>query len=196
MRHSRLRRRPHPASRGFAWRCTGTHVTGVATVAERTPYNRPVQPAWIFGLPGVLVGYGLFAFVRGRNRPRWASALGWVALWILPAIVVQCAWLMSHYSGSLPEVWFFFTSAWVLLGGGSVIAVFEATVRDLTGHRQSTMLDNAHVFLALTALQCAPFIAILARRGVSRWRDPVALAIGAAFLVNALLGARWPWWGT
>ena len=87
-------------------------------------------------------------------------------------------------------------SAWVLLGGGSVIAVFEATVYDLTGHRQSTMLDNLHVFLALTALQCAPFVAILARRSEWRWRDPVALSIGAAFLVNALLGACWPWWGT
>lgn len=151
----------------------------------------------LFGLPGVLVAYGLFAFVRGRNRPRWASALGWLALWILPAIVVQGVWLMGHYSASaISALAAVPASAWVLLGGGSVIAVFEATVYDLTGHRQFTMLDNMHVFLALTALQCAPFVAILARRSVSRWRDPVALAIGAAFLVNALLGVRWPWWGT
>jgi len=156
------------------------------------------MPAWIvFGLPAILVGYGLFAFGRGLNRPRWASALGWLALWILPAIVVQCAWLMSRYSATaLSTLMAVPASAWVLLGGGSVIAVFEATVYDLTGHRQSTMFDNIHVFLALTALQCAPFVAILVRRSESRWRDPVALAIGAAFLVNALLGARWPWWGT
>lgn len=151
----------------------------------------------VFGLPGVLVGYGLLAFVRGRNRPRWASALGWLALWIVPAIVVHCAWLMSHYSApAISALTAAPASAWVLLGGGSVIAAFEATVSDLTGHRQSTMLDNIHVFLALTALQCAPFVAVLARRSASRWRDPVALAIGAAFLGNALLGARWPWWGT
>ena len=151
----------------------------------------------VLALPGIVVRYGLFALVRGRNRPRWDSALGWLALWILPAVVVQCVWLVIHYSATtISALMAAPASAWVLLGGRSVIAVFEATVYDLTGHRQSTMGDNIHVFLALTALLCAPFVVILARRTVSRRRDPVALAIWAALLVNALLGVRWPWWGT
>jgi len=149
--------------------------------------------------PSLLLLYGVFLRVRGRDRPRWALALGWLTLWILPALVVQSIWWLSSsspYSGTWSAVLLAApVGLWVLLGGRSCVEVFEATARSLTGHRSSTMLDNVHVFLALTAIQCAVAVAILARRNKFQ-RDPLAYLIGAVFCVNALMAAQWPWWGS
>ena len=142
--------------------------------------------------PSLLLLYGLFVLLRKRNRPRWAAALGWLALWTLPALGYQLAWTAFDWPDALRAAPI---GLWVLLGGRTVIEVFEATARDLTGHRDSYMMDNVHVYLALTAIQCALFVVILARRDRRRL-DPVAFAIGVAFLVNATLAAHWPWWGT
>ena len=150
--------------------------------------------------PSLLLVYALWVLVRRRNRSRWAPALGWLTLWILPALVYQSAWWVwpgSRYSAAWHDVLLAApVGLWVLLGGRSVVEVFEATARGLTGHRDSTMLDNVHVFLALTAIECALLIAVLVWRDRPRRRDPVALAIGVAFLGDALLAAHWPWWGT
>ena len=154
----------------------------------------------VFSAPALPLFYSLYVLLRRRKRPRWASALGWLTLWILPALVYQSArwvWPGSPHSAAWPDVLLAApVGLWVLLGGRSVVEVFEATARGLTGHRDSTMADNVHVFLALTVIECALFIAILVRRDRPWRRDPVALAIGAAFLGDALLAAHWPWWGT
>jgi hypothetical protein len=155
---------------------------------------------FLFWIPSLLLAYAVSIVCRKRERPRWASALGWITLWVVPAVVYQSAWWLSSsssYSGSFRGVLLAApVGLWVLLGGRSAVAVFEATARDITGHRNSTMMDNVHVYLVLVFIQCAVFVAILARRDRPRLRDPVALAIGAAFLVNALLASHWPWWGT
>ncbi len=164
---------------------------------------------WLAELPDPMIWFVLYApsllllyslFVLRRNRPRWVAALGWLTLWILPALVYQSVWWVwpgSPYSAAWHEV---LGAApiglGVLLGGRSVVEVFEATAQGLTGHRISTVFDNLHLFLALAVIECTLFIAILVRRDRPRRRDPVALAIGAAFLCDALLAAHWPWWGT
>ena len=76
------------------------------------------------------------------------------------------------------------------------MALFEATARAVTGHRSSTMFDNVHWYLALTALQTAILVALLLRRRRPFHRDRFALGIGVACLCNGLIAAPWPWWGT
>jgi len=151
-------------------------------------------------IPTLFLAYALVVWLRRPEPPRWASALGWITLWTVPALAYQCVWWHSPdspYSVTIPGL----AQAapvglWVLLGGRTVVEVFEATARALTGHRSATMLDNVHVFLALTVLQSAVLVAILARRDRDYRRDPWALAIGAGVLVNGVLAAQWPWWGS
>ena len=104
---------------------------------------------------------------------------GWSAEVILSAIVYA------------PLAW------WVLLGGASVQYVFEATVRDVFGSRQSTM-SHPQWYLLLAAAQVAvlAFVVAMRLRRRARWTDPVVLVVGALVLLNAILGADWPWWGT
>jgi len=151
-------------------------------------------------IPSLLPIAGLVLLLARRTRPRWLRALGWLTLWTLAAVVYQIVWWFSpdsHYSVDLPNALRASPiGLWVLMGGRSVISVFEATARAITGHRSSTMVDNAHVFLAYTAIQCAVLVAILVRRQRPWRKDPVALAIGALVLLNGLLGSHWPWWGT
>lgn len=154
----------------------------------------------ILYLPSVFLVFAVFVSRRRPNPPGWSVALRWLTLWTLPALVYQCIWAL--WPGS-PYSWTAGGAAqaapvglWVLLGGRSVVEVFEATARGLTGHRNATMLDNFYVYLAWTALQCAVLVIVLLRRKRPFGRDPVALAIGVVVLVNALLAAHWPWWGT
>lgn len=160
----------------------------------------PEPMTWfVLYAPSLLLLYSLFV-LAARRRSGWLPALGWLTLWTLPALVYQSVWWV--WSGSP------YSAAWhrvlgaapiglvALLGGRSVVEVFEATVQGLSGHRDSTMLDNFGLFLAFTVVECTLFVTILARRDRPRRRDPVALAIGAAFLCDALLAAHWPWWGT
>ena len=129
-------------------------------------------------------------------QQRRASALVWMSLWVLPALAYQCIWVGVRYSPNLSYVLYVPIAAVVLLGGRTVILVFEAVAETLTGRHGSVMMDNLHVFLVLVAIQSAALAAILRFRGGPRSRDPVALTIGVALLVNALLAAHWPWWGS
>ena len=61
------------------------------------------------------------------------------------------------------------------------VELFEATARALTGHRNATMLDNVHVYLLYTFIQCRILVGILQRREREYRRDPVALGIGASY---------------
>ena len=151
-------------------------------------------------IPSLLPLAGLLILLARRARPRWLIALGWLTLWTLPALAYQTAWWVWPGTKYSVDWWDALRASpiglWVLMGGRSVIAIFEATARDITGHRSSTMIDNTHVFLAYTAIQCAILVAILVRRKRPWRKDPVALAMGALFLLNGLLGSCWPWWGS
>jgi len=150
--------------------------------------------------PAVFLAYAVFVSRRRPEPPRWAAALSWLALWTLPALAYQIVWWASDaspYAGSASAL----AQAapvglWVLLGGRSVVELFEATARALTGHRNATMLDNVHVYLVYTFLQCSILVGILKRRDRDFRRDPVALGVGAAVMANAFLASRWPWWGS
>jgi hypothetical protein len=155
-------------------------------------------------LPAVLLGTCLWRLLR---RPRAASfagrlaqATGLVALAGLVASLAQLAaaaleWIVDGFSlvfvATLPLAW------WVLAGGWSVQQVFEETAKDVTGHRQSTFVDNWHYYLALTTLQTLVAAALVARRQQGSFaRDPLAWLVLALALANSLAGIAWPWWGT
>jgi hypothetical protein len=152
----------------------------------------------MFGLPSLLLAYGLSALKR--RSLHWTASLGWITLWVVPALVYQLVWMLSSTSfspGPMAELLLVAApiGLWVLLGGASVVFVFEATAHEITGHRSSTMMDNIHVYFAYTAIQTAVFVAILVCRSRrhadgrgsdvqrsdgsgeirSRWRDPAAL---------------------
>jgi hypothetical protein len=92
---------------------------------------------------------------------------------------------------TLPLAW------WVLAGGWTVQQVFEETAEDVTGHRQSTFVDNWHYYLALTLVQTLLLASIVARRRRESFaRDPLAGLVLLLALANSLAGVPWPWWGT
>lgn len=148
------------------------------------------------------------AILRLRARPnaragrRFVEAFGALSLWTLPAVAAQdVMWLSDGGSVwsrvgdtllALPMQW------WVLAGGASVQAFFEAFAREISGHRQSTMIDNWVIYwtatLVWTSIWSGAYVGLRASAGR-------AAAIGVRalpwlFLVNALLGVKWPWWGT
>jgi len=135
---------------------------------------------------------------------RWTQAVGLLGLWTLVASVAQLVaasldWIWKSTSfdlGNAPGMLVF--SWWVLLGGWSVQTVFEETAKDLTGHRRDTMMDNAHYYLALTAVQTLVLALVVAWR----WRqprersDPLVATVCLLVLTNALAGIAFPYWGT
>jgi hypothetical protein len=133
---------------------------------------------------------------------RLAGAVGACVLCIVPAIAVQDALLLAgglSSSFSIVEcliVWPF--QLWVLLGGGVVQQVFEASARAISGHRQSTMVDNWAIYYGYTLIWVLPFAVLVASRlGKPNWRkDRVLRIVGATLLLNALAGVGWPWWGS
>lgn len=156
------------------------------------------------------LGLGLCAW-RLLRRPRAQSfggrlvqAVGPVALAGLVASVAQLAafaagFVISDFSfllvGTLPLAW------WILTGGWSVQQVFEETAKDVTGHRQSTFLDNWHYYLGLTVVQTLLLALLLSllvarRERGSFAREPLAWLVFALALANSLAGIPWPWWGT
>jgi len=154
--------------------------------------------------PAALLAWCLWRLLR---RPRAASfagrlaqATGLVALAGLLATLVQLVavfleWIVDGASlvflATVPLAW------WVLAGGWSVQQVFEATAEDVTGHRQSTFVDNWHYYLALTVLQTLLVAALVARRERGSFRaDPLAWLVLVLALANSLAGVPWPWWGT
>lgn len=148
------------------------------------------------------------AILRLRSRPnagvvrRFAEACGRLSLWAIPAIAVQdVMWLASGGSVwsriedsllAFPMQW------WVLAGGASVQAFFEAYAREISGHRQSTMIDNWVIYwsatLVWTSIWSGAYVAL--RGAAGRAAANGARALPWLFLVNALLGVTWPWWGT
>jgi len=86
----------------------------------------------------------------------------------------------------------------VLMGGQTVISVFEENVKDWTGHRRDTMADNTEVFVLMMLIQLAALSWFVARRFAKgkSWRDPVVRGIGIFMAVNAFLAMDWPWYGT
>ena len=145
-------------------------------------------------------------FVRARPTSsfamRVARALGWCAMCAAPAILVQDVVLVggfSHTSFDASEcliVWPF--QLWVLLGGGVAQQVFEASAKAISGHRQSTMMDNWILYYAFTLAWSLPWSALIAKRMRARpWHgDPIAWCVAVVILANAVAGVHWPWWGT
>lgn len=137
-----------------------------------------------------------------RFGRRWRLGVGWLVLWVLPAIAAQLAWLrfgQSVYSMQGSDwiaiaLW----PSWVHLGGASAIELFEATAKSVSGHRQMTLMDNLPWFLLLVGVQTAVLASVFAWRfkSAQRLRDPLLIALGLAALANALCGVCWPWWGS
>lgn len=148
----------------------------------------------VYGLPLlVALAFGL----RKRAHPL-VVAVAWQALWALPAALYQLVWFAAKH-GTGTEVFGMAPIAWgVQLGGASVTEVFEATAQSLTGHRQSTWLDNWHVFYAYTLIQvallCAP-IAWIYRSRKKLASTPMILC-GLVVAGNSFANVYWPWWGS
>lgn len=155
--------------------------------------------AWIVFLPSILMLVGIVVLLRPPRRPRWLAALGWLALFTLPAVASHLAWVASDASpysagaGGLARMGGL--GLWVLLGGRTAIAAFEG-LAGLGMSRQTTMLDNVHVFFLLVLVQTAVLLWILLRARRLARPALVWLAVGIAVLANALLGAHWPFWGS
>jgi hypothetical protein len=155
-------------------------------------------------LPALVLGICAWRLLRRPRAPRFGGRLvqsaGLVALAGLVASLTQLATFATgrHASdfspalvGTLPLAW------WILAGGWSVQQVFEETAKDVTGHRQSTFVDNWHYYLALTVVQTLLVALLVARRERGSFtRDPLAWLVFALALANSLAGIPWPWWGT
>jgi hypothetical protein len=137
------------------------------------------------------------SFVR-----RFLGAIGLCTLCCTPAILVQDVLLATGWSATSFDpleylrMWPF--QLWVLAGGGIVQFVFEASAKAISGHRQSTMIDNWPIYFAFTLAWVLPWSALLAARLRQRpWRrDVLAWCVAIVLLGNALAGVHWPWWGT
>lgn len=85
----------------------------------------------------------------------------------------------------------------VLCGGWSVQSLFEGTAESLTGHRRDTLMDNWHVYAALTALQMLTLAGFVAWRWRSAGRNELLpWAVFVLAVANGIAGMAWPWWGT
>jgi hypothetical protein len=155
-------------------------------------------------VPAAALALCLWRFLKfpraASFRGRVVQSVGLVALAGLIASLAQLAaaglgWILSDFS---PVLFLTLPLAWsVLTGGWSVQQVFEETVKDVTGHRQSTLSDNAHYYLALALVQTLLVAVLLARRKHGSFaRDPWAWLVLAGALANSLAGITWPWWGT
>ncbi len=154
-------------------------------------------------LPQVVLAW---FFVRARGGPRWIGewlrSAGWLVLWVLPAVVAQAVFNgagMSSSSFAIADLFAMLPWSWsVLLGGATVQAVFEETAKALSGHRQSTMMDNFPWYLALTWVQLAlvSLFCALRRPKAKSFADRVSITFGMLVLINALCGIAWPWWGS
>jgi len=142
-----------------------------------------------------------------RNRSQgflyqWQRGLGWTALSVLPVVLAQ-PFYFAFGNGPVSLSGFFnglalLPGAWmVLLGGETVIHLFEDNVKAWTGHRQDTMFDNLPVFFGMVLVQSLILSLLVTwrfRAGKSL-RDPAVLAIGLFLLVNAALAIGWVWFG-
>jgi hypothetical protein len=93
---------------------------------------------------------------------------------------------------TLPYSW------WVLSCGQTVVKIFDENVKNWTGHRQSTMLDNWPVFFGLGLIQAIILSLIVAHRmkGGEKPTQGLALVGGIFMCVNAMLATSFNWAGT
>jgi len=151
-----------------------------------------------------LVCIALFLSARqpAGSKKRFARAVGACALCAAPAILVQDVVLVGGWSHTsfepteLLTVWPF--QQWVLLGGGVVQCVFEASAKTIGGHRQSTLIDNWPIYYGFTLAWVLPWSALVAARlRAHPWRDDRVLRpVAVVLFANAVAGVNWPWWGT
>lgn len=126
-----------------------------------------------------------------RPLRAFLGALAWLAAVVAPVALYQAWAVIESLIAAL-------VSLTVLLGGRSVIAIFEATVHAVMGDRPDTMMSGAPWFYALTIAQTLLLAAAIAwrRRRAGRFLEPWTLLLLCLVGVNAALAADWPWWGT
>jgi len=152
------------------------------------------------------LGFSIWCMVRlfRNQKDSWFYQLqrsyAWVILPALPVVLAKPVLAMiEHGFEEFDSIFFWLIGSWpVLVAGQSVITIFEDNVKDWTGHRESTMFDNAPVFFGLMAAQTLVFtMAVFWRfRSGKSWRDPLVLGIGIFLLINAIMGMNWEWYGT
>lgn len=153
-------------------------------------------------LPQFALVFVFFKRTETEGHWHWARTAGWLCLWTLPAVIAQFAFNAAGYSSTTFDSGDLFAMlpwSWsVLTGGFSVQEVFEVTAKAVSGHRQSTMLDNWPYYAVLTWIQFAllSLYCALMRDPARRFRDKPSIIIGLLVLINALCGISWPWWGS
>jgi hypothetical protein len=165
--------------------------------------------SWIHAVlpaPSALLAIGAVLFWKHKRQRsvvlRGVTALGLVGLCCLPSALVQvflAARGQSPTSFAGTElVPVFLVGWWVLSGGASVIALFEASAEAISGHRSATLLDNLPWYWVLLALQWGILVTLLLPHFGARfrWSSPRLWLIGGAVALNSALGIQWPWWGT
>jgi len=140
----------------------------------------------------------------GQSRGRvLVAGIGWLTLWSILVSAVQFVWASTGQSAYSFSDWgdrlaFLYWPWSVHLGGWTVTKVFEATVLDLFGSRQSMLVDHLPYHGALVLTQVLVLAAVFTRRyrRTGSLRDPVIWSTGLFILLNGLLNLEWPWWGT
>lgn len=154
--------------------------------------------ACLFGIWCILC---LFRNAREGKLYQLQRAYGWVALCTAPIVFAQFFVGFGHGFSfdDLGEQLMIMPGSWfVLQGGQSVVHLFEENVKDWTGHRQSTMMDNWPVFAGLTLAQVLLLTVLVWRRFLKgrTLRDRGVLGIGLFLFVNAALAMQWKWFGS
>lgn len=151
-------------------------------------------------------GAGVFAALRPSKVGApygLLRAFGVLSLSVIPAVVVQTVGIFAGMYRVTFSVEDWFTGLglqfWALAGGLVVQSPFDRWVKDLTGHRQATMIDNLHVYAAATVLWLLAWAWWITRgvhdggsAGCARRARIAAFVVGT----NALLGITFPWWGS
>lgn len=128
---------------------------------------------------------------RPRRMRAFLVGLALLALAAAPAAIYQALAVVESLV-ALP------VGLSVLIGGKSIILIFEATIRAVQGDRSDTMMTGAPWFYALMLAQSALLAGILAwrRRRTGRILEPISLILLLLVACNAALAVDWPWWGT
>jgi hypothetical protein len=137
---------------------------------------------------------------------RLIKAYGLIAIAAVPAIMVQDVMLLCDMMKGYSFKWFDLVSpfvvswqSWCLIGGYAVSRPFDLWVKDLTGHRQTTMVDNWWVYYIATIVWATPWALLLSHRLAKSpaWRnDRVIRLVLVIVLANALGSVTFSWWGS
>lgn len=160
---------------------------------------------WLGILLPALFLWFIVSYFRNSNDKflyQWRRGAGWLALCVAPITVVAVLARMIgdggvewDQAGAIVGAPFHWP---VLMGGQTVISIFEENVKDWTGHRKDTLLDNVGVFVLMMTIQVAVLSFFVAKRFQKgkTWRDPLVRGLGILMAINAFLGMEWPWYGT